>query len=320
MQPPSATAGAICTIAARLSDWRPRPPCSEDGVHDTLPRVDARHVSPEVCLAPARALRFRCSRPCQEFAAAYEVRRVPCIITHAMEAWPACQGRPWTWEALRERFESHKFKVGSDDDGCVAVAAHAVPRRAGRSRCLLQTARDADTQRHLPARYAVRLQMKHFCDYVSDPGPSGAAADDSPLYVFDGTFGDRSGSKALLKDYTVPPYFSEDLFGIVGEKRRPPYRWVVFGPARSGSSLHIDPLATAAWNALLAGRKRWLLLPPEVPRAACKPRGMGLDSEAVSWFTQVLPLCRSPDWPHARPLEAVQRAGEIMFVPHGACP
>jgi hypothetical protein len=133
VQPPSATAGAICTIAARLSDWRPRPPCSEDGVHDTLPRVDARHVSPEVCLAPARALRFRCSRPCQEFAATYEVRRVPCIITHAMEAWPACQGRPWTWEALRERFESHKFKVGSDDAGCVAVAAHAVPRRAGRS-------------------------------------------------------------------------------------------------------------------------------------------------------------------------------------------
>ena len=251
----------LCLVSERKHAF---PLCSEAGVQDTLPRVDARLVSAE------------------EFAATYEDRRMPCIITHAMEAWPAFQGRRWTWESLRERFSSHKFKVGSDDDG-----------------------------------YAVRLQMKHFCDYVADTELSGAAADDSPLYVFDGTFGDRAGSKELLQDYEVPPYFSEDLFGIVGEKRRPPYRWVVFGPARSGSSLHIDPLATAAWNALLAGRKRWVLLPPEVPRASCKPRGQGLDGEAVTWFTRVLPLCRAPDWPHARPLEAVQRAGEIMFVPHG---
>lgn len=100
---------------------------------------------------------------------------------------------------------------------------------------------------------AVRLRFKHYVHYATHPDH--AAADDSPLYIFDGSFADKCASMAA--EYVVPPFFQEDLMALAGERRRPPYRWLVMGPPRSGSNLHVDPLATSAWNALLTGHKRW---------------------------------------------------------------
>ena len=51
---------------------------------------------------------------------------------------------------------------------------------------------------------------------------------EGPLYVFD-HFGDHEKKKALLDDFEVPKYFRDDLFKLVGEDRRPPYRWIVIG-------------------------------------------------------------------------------------------
>lgn len=47
--------------------------------------------------------------------------------------------------------------------------------------------------------------------------------------------------------------------------RRPDYRWLIAGPARSGSTFHTDPNGTSAWNGVLAGTKRWVLFPPGHP-------------------------------------------------------
>lgn len=78
------------------------------------------------------------------------------------------------------------------------------------------------------------------------------------------------------------------------------------GPARSGSGLHVDPLATSAWNALLVGHKRWALFPPGTQRRHVLPKLPGLEREAVSWFTHVYPLTQREDWPTTRPIDIIQ--------------
>jgi histone arginine demethylase JMJD6 len=169
--------------------------------------------------------------------------------------------------------------------------------------------------------YSVKLRLKHFLTYQAQQ------RDDSPLYIFDSAFDERSLSASILNDFTPPRYFTDDLFHLLGEDKRPPYRWVAIGPERSGSSLHVDPLATSAWNALLFGVKRWVLFPPSAPKSLVKGEGLkerGEDNEAITYFVRILPRIREEERRRARaglPLlgmrEVMQYPGETIFVPGG---
>ncbi|KAJ1566924.1 hypothetical protein HK096_011598, partial [Nowakowskiella sp. JEL0078] len=140
------------------------------------------------------------------------------------------------------------------------------------------------------------------------------ANEESPLYLFDKFFPHRT---SLANEYTVPEYFSEDLFKILGDQR-PDYRWLIIGPKKSGSTFHIDPNSTSAWNAVITGAKKWIMFPPEIIPPGVFPSKDGSEVTApvslADWFLNFYQDCYLGP---IKPVEAVCRAGEIIFVPNG---
>jgi len=149
------------------------------------------------------------------------------------------------------------------------------------------------------------------------------SADESPLYLFDRDFVEKMGLKVGKDEdsaaYWIPECFGEDLFSVLGDKR-PDSRWLIVGPARSGSTFHKDPNATSAWNAVLRGSKYWIMFPSK-ERNVCPP-GVFV-SEDQSEVTSPLSIA---EWllgfhEEARRtsgcMEGICAEGEILHVPSG---
>lgn len=180
------------------------------------------------------------------------------------------------------------------------------------------------------------LPLKKYFEY-SDATEGGA--DDQPLYLFDKLFPRKDRAPGLSQDYTVPEYFSEDLFSVLGTAAgdaepddifneniefRPDYRWLIIGPAKSGSVFHIDPNATSAWNGVLRGSKRWILYPPSYKA----PPGVHVSSDGADvatpmaiteWYASFFETHKTIKRKSASnegPLEATVREGELLFIPH----
>ena len=92
----------------------------------------------------------------------------------------------------------------------------------------------------------------------------------------------------------------------MNQDARPPHRWWCIGPKRSGTTVHTDPLGTAAWNAVTHGVKRWVLFEPQTPKRIAKGKDVvrkgagawpskragalrGEDNEAIMYFDFLLP-------------------------------
>ena len=163
--------------------------------------------------------------------------------------------------------------------------------------------------------YAVKIKLAHFLKYMH------AQDDDSPLYIFDSHFDGDAVSKELLNQFYPPSYFRDDLFRLVGESKRPPYRWFLVGPKRSGTCVHTDPLHTSAWNTVVSGRKLWVLFPPSTSKRLVKGKHhirKGGDDEPVHYFNEILPHVKEECRAKGVPVyEFVQLPGDTLFVPSG---
>ena len=133
--------------------------------------------------------------------------------------------------------------------------------------------------------------------------------DERPLYLFEKDFCTKCPEMA--NEFHIPPYFTEDLMGVLGEDRRPDYKWLIIGPALSGSSFHVDPNANFAWNATIQGRKKWIFYPPGHP----PPLSFEGDRQIslLQWFHEHY----DNDPNEGIRLECVTEGGECMYVPRG---
>lgn len=164
---------------------------------------------------------------------------------------------------------------------------------------------------------AVDWSLQTYVDYMN------SSSDESPLYLFDRGFVEKMqlivGKHQPSPSYWIPECFGEDLFTVLGENR-PDDKWLIVGPARSGSTFHKDPNATSAWNAVLRGSKYWIMFPSTA--STPPPPGVYV-SEDQSEVTSPLSIAEWLLGFHAEArktpgcVEAICREGEVLHVPSG---
>ncbi len=216
----------------------------------------------------------------EQFRNEYESLSRPVVMVGAVSEWPAI--RKWNKEYLRGPMGKTRVHAGG-----------------------------------------LEFLLSDYIDYTET-----FTAESQPLYIFDHQLGTRAPK--MMSDFSPPPYFGdssflghekgeideEDLFSVLGQDNRPQYRWIIIGPRGSQSLWHQDPNCTSAWNACVVGRKRWIMLPPNIV-----PPGVYPSSDLCSvvqpatlkeWYKEFYKECLQ-----FGALEVTVCPGDVMFVPSG---
>ena len=195
-----------------------------------------------------------------QFQDSFEAAGRPALLGGLLLHWPAASTnlrRAWTLESLLQRLGDQLVQCGDDADGEsveLPFSAFAIDYMRG-----------CPDRNPLLVFDSVILQP----GVVAEPHPELEPEPEPQPEPRRHPINDRSD---LCDDYTVPPIFaSDDYLSELGELARPPYRWILVAPARSGSFVHTDPMATHAWNALLVGAKRWVMFHPSTPPELLAP-------------------------------------------------
>jgi Cupin-like domain len=203
-----------------------------------------------------------------EFNRQYRDRNKPVVITDAIENWKARSS--WTFDFFRQKY------------GAALMTVHEYHG---------QKYRPNDVRRMPLTEYIDGVLTKDW--------------DTFPYYIRD-NWRLLVEHSELKDDYTFPPYFY-DWFKLLPSFMQLRYPRVFIGPKGAVTPLHMDIWRTHAWLSQLAGRKRWILFPP--------------DQEKLLYDFQVEPdrpdYQRFPLYRQARPMECTIGPGETVFVPSG---
>jgi hypothetical protein len=109
--------------------------------------------------------------------------------------------------------------------------------------------------------------------------------------------------------YCVPPHFSWDWLNEFWTKRQDTtddYRFVYMGPKGTWTPFHADVYRSYSWSANICGCKRWLLFPPGEEKKL---------QDCYRNFPFDVRVAMSENKPSTAPMEVIQDAGEVIFVP-----
>ena len=229
-----------------------------------------------------------------EFLREHAARNVPVILTGALDGWPR---RRWERRALLERYGGRRFAVRRSGEIALDNEFGGAARELTSLEAFVNGTMLASPDRHetRPLRTpssAPSDLLRHHLQAATD-----AERADRPYIL--GQPADGKGD-FLRDDFTHPRHFSDARFAW-NATRRDAASLPFIGPAGSGVGLHEH---SNAWNGLVFGRKRWVLLPPF---EHVGPTALPVTDWLQLWYP------RQRD----RAFECVQEAGELLYVPSG---
>jgi len=144
------------------------------------------------------------------------------------------------------------------------------------------------------------MKLKDYIPYMLE---NEKAPDENPYYL-NTSFHPTAD---LLQDYTVPEYFECRFNNFRNDPERSTLSWIYLAPTNSVTGLHIDTIASSAWNLVISGQKFWVFYPPE--------QNPLLYGGAVNPFAP--DFTKHELYKKARPVVCVQNPGETIFTPSG---
>ena len=166
---------------------------------------------------------------------------------------------------------------------------------------------------HLVSCGAVSMTMHDFYRYI-ETGIN--KTDENQYFVFD-----TKTFSSLPKLPTIP-FFGTDMFDLLSPPWRPDNAWLLVGAAGAASKWHVDPNSTSAWNAVVRGEKKWILLPPHLgppPGVEASSDGFAVRQPLtlMEWLTSGYYEEMYEKYHDKGLVECTCREGEIVFVPRG---